>query len=810
MHARPSRGGPAVAAALLLVVAVPAAATDTVDLQIGGPAKVKGTIRDATERERFLLQLPAGTTVRAKAKPKGKVAPVPSLDFVDGMGIPVATGTNRGRTASLSVPALPGTGLYRVRLTGDGSTDGDYQLQIAPKYRTTFTGSGDTAAAAFVGFSFAAPANSTARIEVKPAKGSAFVPSLSSVDGPGTFVAPLAGGGRAGPVTLGPGGDYDVQMTNAGGDGAFTWKVTVSAPKVRTANIDITARALSGEFTYGQAVLGREVGSEGGFLDPSAEGVPLDGTLLDVPAGALATPTVLTVAESTPFFVASGINPTGPAIRFGPSGTEFSIPATVTIPFDPAAYADPAAEMTIYILNEETGTVEPAPKPYDFSGAPGTVTFPTTHFSTFLSTNQRPRTITGDWVWVRSRGAAYDRTSGGAGIVVGDVTFDAAGGWNAYGYGPGTVWGFDGDTGAPVIYDSGESLPAYGSWNVASDVQVDLFDSVQNLISFRREESPDAMVEIVPAPAQTPQVLFSALLRRPRGGATPATTVGKWHFVRVSQRGRAQYDPASQTTTNSLEGTSIQGTVTFSPDATAQIAIEGTPLDAEAPFPTGPWNVKTNVGAPPAAWQANGDVYLYIGVKKLPTEGPGRGAKRADEIPPYVAPVRLRPVLGGDVLVGIDGEYQETGEEDAALMFLVRASSGASKASLLGQFDHFDFETGLRDAPLPVAGFVFSARSEGVTYDGAGRATGGGRYGPSISHDAQGTATMVYDSPDGGGDLPPPPFSYRVDPDGGYSDGRGVRGALTRSGDVLVALQSSRSARFWRLVLGVRRRASKT
>ena len=53
------------------------------------------------------------------------------------------------------------------------------------------------------------------------------------------------------------------------------------------------------------------------------------GAALDIPAGALANDTAITIAQSS---AASPAGALSPVYEFGPDGTAFSIPATVTLP----------------------------------------------------------------------------------------------------------------------------------------------------------------------------------------------------------------------------------------------------------------------------------------------------------------------------------------------------------------------------------------------------------------------------------------------------------------------------------------------
>ncbi len=105
--------------------------------------------------------------------------------------------------------------------------------------------------------------------------------------------------------------------------------------------------------------------AEGGTVKvTAAESKDLAGTRLDVPAGALGADTTITVA-----FQREAIAPTaeaaGPVAEFGPAGTTFSTPATLTLPFKLAG-TQKAANLYVQVLEDDgtkstlTGTVDAA------------------------------------------------------------------------------------------------------------------------------------------------------------------------------------------------------------------------------------------------------------------------------------------------------------------------------------------------------------------------------------------------------------------------------------------------------------------
>lgn len=80
---------------------------------------------------------------------------------------------------------------------------------------------------------------------------------------------------------------------------------------------------------------------------------PGAGAKVDLPAGALGMETVITVENGTPLTGVDG-DALGPPIRLGPSGTQFSVPVQVTVPFSGAA----GPEQTLAVLKRNDDTQE--------------------------------------------------------------------------------------------------------------------------------------------------------------------------------------------------------------------------------------------------------------------------------------------------------------------------------------------------------------------------------------------------------------------------------------------------------------------
>ena len=81
---------------------------------------------------------------------------------------------------------------------------------------------------------------------------------------------------------------------------------------------------------------------------------PAAGAGISLPKGAIddAAMLALTIVEGTPIDD-PGYVPVGPAVKCGPTGTQFALPVTVNVPYDPAAVA---ADMDLLVLRREDDT----------------------------------------------------------------------------------------------------------------------------------------------------------------------------------------------------------------------------------------------------------------------------------------------------------------------------------------------------------------------------------------------------------------------------------------------------------------------
>lgn len=756
----------AIPALLLFAAAGSAFAIDTVDLQVRPPAKVRGTIRDSAERESFVLDLAAGTKVTVVVKAKSKGGTLLELDLVDESLNVVATGTAKGKATSIKGFTIQQSGRYRARVQGDGVKDGDYEIKISVKPQGRWVGTGESLAASQADYVFSAPADATAKITVKAAKGSGFVPSLTGLEGPNGFFLPLMGGGTAGPITLGDAGDYGVNFDDAGTGGTWTVSVVVTPKKFKPSSVDISARALGGSFAAATQVFGREIGPEGGDLDPDDLGLSLDGASLSIPSGALSVPSVLTISEGTPFFVGAGVSPTGPAVKFSPNGTQFSQAATVTIPFDPTQYNDAAAEMTIYVQDDVTGEIQAVPKPYDFSGPPGTVSFPASHFSTYLTTNTAPRGVTGDWVYT-SIGAT--NRSGFEGKVVatsGVVNFT---GGLFYGFlqGVGSRWSQPGGTGTAEV--SFESQPSDGAIETMDATTVELAYNNGDYRVFQRGYGDDLLITSSTrsdTQQQTPDnyVEIGLLARATRAPASDTNVPGKFSFVLFTLGAESDDQGGNvRLTTQALRGSATflsTGRVTFTPDSKSR--------EGQSPYPLGLSTTKPDTKSQPALWTTDfGDLTVTLG---------------NDPDDPDAEEFSLRPIMGGGGFVGVVGRPFGI-SSTAGIMLMFREASALARTSDINGTNPlaaFDVNFEDRQGPDP-QGFEFNTLGAVVI-----RATGGGTLANGLiytsRHDQTGEPTFGQMS------QPTETVTTTIRPAGRFDAADGSFGIISPRGDALVGL----------------------
>jgi hypothetical protein len=136
----------------------------------------------------------------------------------------------------------------------------------------------------------------------------------------------------------------------------------------------VTACKSSGDSGAGgqqpSAALQATIGPEGGVLAGSA-GTPLAGVKLVIPAGALASDTLIQIApaQTESALPASALR-VGPQFAIEPAGTQLAVPAQITLPFD-----DSAVSANDRFADEVAGFAMSSGQKNQVDSDPGTVTF---------------------------------------------------------------------------------------------------------------------------------------------------------------------------------------------------------------------------------------------------------------------------------------------------------------------------------------------------------------------------------------------------------------------------------------------------
>jgi ZU5 domain len=104
----------------------------------------------------------------------------------------------------------------------------------------------------------------------------------------------------------------------------------------------------------------------------------LAGTSIQIPPGALATDTKITIAEATPLTLASGASAAGPAVELGPTDVSFSHPVTIVLPFKLAS-GQGVDGLAIQGLDSDGTTLHVSSGDLQIDVAAGTVAFTASH-----------------------------------------------------------------------------------------------------------------------------------------------------------------------------------------------------------------------------------------------------------------------------------------------------------------------------------------------------------------------------------------------------------------------------------------------
>jgi hypothetical protein len=369
-------------AVALVLCTAGAPALAEIDCELGNGDKVTGTLDPADETETFRFRVPEGAQISVKAK---ALKNGPSLDVALAGPDEAPFEFGSGNAVAITGAVAEESGVYTVYVSSeDLETTGDYSLTISWKSPATasdtlFVGAGESDVLAF-----SADAGSTVTLSVKPAKGSSAAGELQSLTPPEGDDVVLAG--TKSKQLLAQGGDYLFAFANEGDeDGELVATAKVKPPKIVKRKIALTSRVIGSGNPDGDTAFASVLGRAGGVVSvpPIDEGEPgfeLTGASVSIPANALPAATAIVIATAPDIEMDFAVG-AGTTVFFGPEGAKFDAAATVTIPYD-AAY-DTSTEMLVIYTRDAKGKLQLVPPPYTFDAVAHTVSFATSHFSSF-------------------------------------------------------------------------------------------------------------------------------------------------------------------------------------------------------------------------------------------------------------------------------------------------------------------------------------------------------------------------------------------------------------------------------------------
>ncbi len=654
-------------AALLLLPAT-AWAQDTVTLEIGSGDRVAATLRPATEVERFLIDVPAGAVVTVTAKAKG--GPVPQLTVFTPDGAELLRGTARGNKSRLRT-TVASSGIHVVRVEGDGVTDGDYTLKtkVKPIARIRVDSATDLAADTAVDIPFAAPAGALLNLTVGPIRGSGLVAADLVLVGPDGAIDVTAEPTKSGKLRvsgklLSTTGDYVLRFRNDGAGGAWKARIRIVAGDAVRRRIDVTDAALKGAFGGTQAVFGaRATPDSETVVVPAAGALNLSAMQVTVPVGAVTAPAVVSIVEVEPFFVDDATFSAGEAIRLEPAGTQFTADVQVTLPFLAQSFDDPLTDLIVVRRDEETGEIEELPGPFAVDVDAGTVTFPTSEFSSFQTVSRQDRPVKGTFLEVVIRPRLLD--DGGeltlaTNLVHGDFGERTVNPADRTRVAHTLTW--SAGAGVGLFTDEGSEI---GTFAITSDDEIELATPSSSR-TYRRGRTANALVA---GGTEAGAPRLGVLLRRTQGTPTRGALAGEWHvFV--------------------LEGNAIErgaGAVT------TRLLVQRVTLSVAADGTTRARGVVRQIvvrDLPDAEWRILRDRATPRDGTLLPAAATGDAAFGAVldmelGLARFLTRVELFPALSGDVLIGT-ASAEEGAAAAVRLVILVRLSSNAANSVLAG------------------------------------------------------------------------------------------------------------------------------
>ena len=367
----------------LLVVAVSARAD--VDTEVPLPAKLQGSLDDG-EFETIRFFAPEGATLTAKLSTKKKDSVDVRLVLLDpddvALLLPPANVTDKGSTIKVKKFVLERSGTWSLRVSADGA--GDYKLSVKTKLATSLEYDVELAGDP-VDLTIPAVRGATLKITAKAPRGGTAAPVLQSLDGDDISLdGKRTAASHTATVVAPRSGDLVLAVAPDGGDGPVTVRVIVKPPKSKVAKVDVRGETL-GRPGGGETAVGKVVQPDVGAQIVVGAGTDLVGAAINVPAGALTAPTLISIRSASPEVLADPDTGAGPTVEFLPSGLQFSQPVTVTVPIDVTSLPvqTTADDITVLVVESDGSSQEVIPTTVDLDA--GVCTVPTSSFSRFTA-----------------------------------------------------------------------------------------------------------------------------------------------------------------------------------------------------------------------------------------------------------------------------------------------------------------------------------------------------------------------------------------------------------------------------------------
>jgi hypothetical protein len=130
-----------------------------------------------------------------------------------------------------------------------------------------------------------------------------------------------------------------------------------------------------------------------------------DGTSVVVPAGAVIDSTAITISGEPNAITVGDVVLVGPAYRFGPEGTQFAVPVTVTLAYDPSKLPAGTSAADVEVMTAPVGSTAFVVLPTTIVDATH-VTADTSHFSDFVATAKKKKAPMDQGVVIMDLGVA--------------------------------------------------------------------------------------------------------------------------------------------------------------------------------------------------------------------------------------------------------------------------------------------------------------------------------------------------------------------------------------------------------------------